>query len=222
MRDRCRKRNVGRIAGAVLAVSVLGVAGCSNDADSGEKEPAAKGSTAPQDSDDGKGSNDSKDSGGGKETGSSEPPQAAGTPHSTAQEAVASWVGAIVKGQPKKACLVMAGPTSGSSPAQVGNPKRCNSNEPDVVKMRDGAGRFREAFSPKPPPSNPKVEVAKTPVADGKTVVPADKVTIDGQSLEKVILSNSTGVKEGQLDVKVHAAEIKNAWYVTDFDLSVG
>lgn len=222
-----RKRSVGRIAGAALAVTVLGVTGCSSDKDSGtgEKDPASSGSSASKDSGGGDGKGEGEgDKGAGKGEGdeAASSPPSGGTPHSTAREAVASWVGAVVKGQPKKACLVMAQPATGSAPAQVGNPKRCNSNEADAVKMRDGIGRFREAFTPKPPSSDPKVQVAQVPATGGKAVVPAEKVTIDGKRLDKIIVANSTGVKEGQVDVKFKAAEIQNAWYVTDFDFNFG
>ena len=95
-----RKRSVGRIAGAALAVTVLGVTGCSSDkdTDTGEKDPASNGSSESKGSDDGKGEG-GKGAGKGDEAASS--PPAGGTPHSTAQESVASWVGAVVKGQPK-------------------------------------------------------------------------------------------------------------------------
>ncbi|MGY1439928.1 hypothetical protein [Streptomyces reniochalinae] len=206
--DSYRKRPVGWIAGAALAAMVLGVTGCSSDSDSGEKKPAADSSSADRPTE-------------GKKDDSSTPPPS-NTRQSSAEGAVAAWVTAIVKGQPKKACLVMAEPASGSSPAQVGSPSRCDSDDPKVRKMRENLGRFRASFSPKPPPSDPQVEVAKTPATGGKAVVPADKVTIDGKPLDKVILSNSSGVKAGQLDVKMTSSKIDDAWYVTDFALDLG
>ncbi|WP_369199299.1 hypothetical protein [Streptomyces sp. PU-14G] len=203
-----RKRSVGWIAGAALAAMAVGVTGCSGDSDSGEKKPAADSSAADQPKEE-------------KKDGSATPPSS-DTRRSSAEGAVAAWVTAIVKGQPKKACLVMAEPAAGSSPAKVGTPSRCNSDDPDVRKMRENLGKFRASFSPKPPPSDPQVDVARTPATGNKTVVPADKVTIDGETLDKVILSNSSGVKEGQLDVKMTSSKIEGAWYVTDFALDIG
>ncbi|UNT00639.1 hypothetical protein MMF93_32300 [Streptomyces tubbatahanensis] len=206
--DNYRKRPVGWIAGAALTAMVVGVTGCSSDSDSGEKKPAADGSSADRPKEE-------------KKDDAATPP-ASNTRQSSAEAAVAAWVTAIVKGQPKKACLVMAEPASGSSPAKVGSPSRCNSDDPEVRKMRENLGRFRASFSPKPPPSDPQVEVAKTPATGGKAVVPADKVTIDGKSLDKVIVSNSSGVKEGQLDVNMTSSKIDDAWYVTDFAIDIG
>ncbi|MCF3132639.1 hypothetical protein [Streptomyces olivochromogenes] len=194
------KGTVRWIAGVALVVTVAGVTGCSKDKDSGaDKAPTVSKSTA------------------------SQPTTAAPKPRqSTAEEAVASWVTAVIEGRPKQACVVMAEPATASSPAQVGTPTRCNSNTPEMRQMQQNLGRFRKAFTPKQPTNNPKVEVAHVPETGGKAVVPADKITIDGQTLEKVILSNSTGIKQGQLDVKVESAKIKGAWYVTNLDFNVG
>lgn len=217
-----RKRTLGLVASVAMAAAVMGVTGCSSDGDSGDKsgdKKPAESSSAGQDSggksDDG-GKNDQQGGGGSGIGGGPQVKQ------SSPQEAVASWVGAIVKGKPKEACLVMAEPAKGSAPAKVGSPERCNSGAPDVQKMQKGVGRFREAFSPKPPSDNPKVEAAQVPANGGKAVIPADKVTVDGKSLDKIIVSNSTGVKEDQLDVKFTSAKIKDAWYVTDFAFNIG
>ncbi|MFJ7075065.1 hypothetical protein [Streptomyces sp. NPDC098781] len=205
-----RKRTIGLIAGAVLVVTVGGITGCSKDSDSdsaAEDKPGASSSSAP----------DPGQTPGGDSTAQ---PVVSGRP--TAEEAVGTWVTEVIKGRPKKACLVMAQPADGSAPAQVGNPKTCNSDAPDVKEMRKNIGRFREAFTPKPPTGDPEVEVAEVAAKGGKAVVPAEKVTVDGQTLDKVILSNSTGLEPGQLDVSMESTEIKGAWYVTDINFDVG
>ncbi|WP_063733429.1 hypothetical protein [Streptomyces sp. RTd22] len=208
MSESYRNRTVRWIAGAAVVAAVVGVTGCSKEADSDEgKKPAANSSTAAGSEQKGEDPADSQPS---------KPRQA------TAEEAVATWVTAVIKGQPKQACLVMAEPASGSSSAQVGTPARCNGNTPEVRKMRENVGKLRTSFTPKQSTGDPKVDVAEVPATGGKTVVPADKVTVDGQTLEKVILSNSTGIKAGQLDVKVEATEIKDAWYVTNLDFNLG
>ncbi|WAP58866.1 hypothetical protein [Streptomyces sp. S465] len=200
MSKRSAERTVGWIAGAAVVAVVTGVTGCSNNTSSTtEKKPTADSSATA----------DAK-----KEAAQ---PAAA---RQSAEGAVAEWVTAIIKNQPTRACLVMA--DTDASPVRVGSASMCNSDQPDVRKMKESIGRLRESFTPKPATSDPKVEVAQAPVTGDKAVVPANKVTIDGQTLDKVILSNSTGLTSGQLDVKVKASEINNAWYVTDFDLSVG
>ncbi|WNE99432.1 hypothetical protein PS467_30920 [Streptomyces luomodiensis] len=203
---RSAERTVGWIAGAAVVAVVTGVTGCSNNTSSStEKKPTADSSATA----------DAKKTDEGKKEAAQ--PAAA---RQSAEGAVAEWVTAIIKNQPTRACLVMA--DTDASPVRVGSASMCNSDQPDVRKMKESIGRLRESFTPKPAPSDPKVEVAQAPVTGDKAVVPANKVTIDGQTLDKVILSNSTGLTSGQLDVKVKASEINNAWYVTDFDLSVG
>ncbi|MFF2652709.1 hypothetical protein [Streptomyces sp. NPDC058045] len=81
---------------------------------------------------------------------------------------------------------------------------------------------FRPVFTPKQSTNDPKVEVAHVPETNGKVVVPADKITIDGQTLEQVILSDSTGVEQGQVDVKTESTKIDDAWYVTDLGFHIG
>ncbi len=88
--------------------------------------------------------------------------------------------------------------------------------------MQDNIGKFRTSFMPEPPTNNPKVEVATVPVTGDKAMVPADKVTVDGQTLDKIILSHSTGLESGQLDVKVESTKIADAWYVTNLDFNIG
>ncbi|WSQ07038.1 hypothetical protein OG604_04430 [Streptomyces sp. NBC_01231] len=210
MSDSNRSRTVGWAVGATLVATVAGVTGCSNDTDSAaDEKPSASSSTT---------SGAQK----GKKGDESKATQPSAARQSTAEEAVAAWVTAVVQGKPKQACLVMAEPATSSSPAEVGSPSKCDSNTPEVRKMQKNIGQIRTSFTPKPPTSNPEVEVAQVPVTGGKAVVPADKVTIDGQSLDKVILSNSTGVKPGQLDVNVESTKIDDAWYVTNLDFNIG
>lgn len=203
-----RNKTVRWIAGAAVVAAVVGAAGCSKESDSGaEKKPAAGGSTAAAGSEKGAGSSDSQ---------ASKPRQA------TAEEVAATWVTAVVKDKPKEGCLVMATPARGSTPAKVGNPARCDSDAPEVRQMRESVARFHESFAPKQSTGDPKVEVAKTPATGGKAMIPADKITVDGQTLDKVIASNSTGVKPGELDVKVESTKIKDAWYVTNLHFGLG
>ncbi|MGP4007693.1 hypothetical protein [Streptomyces sp. 4N124] len=192
---------------------VAGVTGCSNDTGSAaDKEPAASNSTTA----------DSEKAKKGKQQDGSAAAQASAVRQSTAEGAVAAWVTAVIKGQPKQACLLMGEPAADSSPARAGTPSRCNSNAPEVRQMQDNIGEFRTSFMPEPPTKDPKVEVATVPVTGDKATVPADKVTVDGQTLDKIILSHSTGLESGQLDVKVESTKIDDAWYVTNLDFNVG
>ncbi|MEU1801646.1 hypothetical protein [Streptomyces sp. NPDC019937] len=206
-----KNKTVGLIAGVAVMAAVAGVTGCSKetDSDSGEK-PAATSSSAA-------GSEKGSEKGDGPAAS-----QPSATRQDTAGAAVATWVTAVIKGQPKQACLVMAKPATGSSPAQVGSPSRCDSDAPDVRKMRENVGKLRESFTPKQSEGEPKVDVAQVQADGDKAEVSGDKITVDGQTLNEVVLSNSKGLKPGQLDVKVESAKIKDAWYVTNFNLDIG
>ncbi|WP_371673699.1 hypothetical protein OG985_42085 [Streptomyces sp. NBC_00289] len=208
-----RKRAIGWIAGSALAAAVMGLTGCSDSTDStADKESAASSSPAA----------DTDKSEEGKPEDASASSRASAAGQSTAEGAVAAWVTAVVKGEVKDACLLMGEAAKGSSPARAGSEATCDGDAPQGKQMEKNIGQFREAFTPEPPTDDPKVDVAKVPATGGKAVVPADKITVDGQTLDKIILSHSTGVKSGQLDVKVHSTKIDEAWYVTDLDLDIG
>ncbi|MET8537771.1 hypothetical protein ABZV67_39995 [Streptomyces sp. NPDC005065] len=133
-----------------------------------------------------------------------------------------TWVTAILQGKPKQACLVMAEPASGSTPAQVGTPQRCNSDDPQVREMQDNISKFRESFTPKGSNGAAEVKVAETQSTDDKALIPADKIYVGGQPLDAVILSNSTGLEKEQLDVKVESTKIDSSWWVTNIEFNVG
>ncbi|MFI6277244.1 hypothetical protein [Streptomyces sp. NPDC050988] len=207
-----RKRTVGWIAGGALAVTLAGVTGCSGDSDpAADKEPTARSSSAA----------DAENANKGKQKdGSSAQPSAGG--QSTAEGAVAAWVTAVIKGEPKQACLLMGESATDSAPARAGTAERCDSDDPEVRQMQDNLGEMRTSFMPKPPTDNPKVEVATVQPTGDKAVVPAEKVTVEGKTLDKIILSHSTGVEEGQLDVNMESTKIDDAWYVTNLDFNIG
>jgi len=203
-------RAVGWLAGVVLVAGCAGVTGCSN----------GEGSTA-----------EHKNSGAEHKSSSAEKtPTAKSSPssprsatrRSSAEGAVAAWVTAVVKDRPREACLVMADPAEDSAAARVGTPATCNRNTPKGRQMLDSIGRFHASFTPKHATGDPKVRVAEVQATGDEAVVPADKVVVDGQTLDKVILSNSTGLEPGQLDVKMESTRIKGAWYVTNLDFNVG
>ncbi|MFC8662757.1 hypothetical protein [Streptomyces sp. NPDC057199] len=210
-----RKRTVGWIAGGALAAMAAGVTGCSGDSDpAADKEPTASSSSAAD------AENAEKTDKGKQKDGSAAQPSAGG--QSTAEGAVAAWVTAVIKGEPKQACLLMGEPATDSSPARAGTAERCNSDDPEVRQMQDSIGEFRTSFMPEPPTDDPKVEVATVQATGDKAVVPADKVTVEGKTLDKIILSHSTGVEEGQLDVSMESTKIDEAWYVTNLDFNIG
>ncbi|MER5936895.1 hypothetical protein ABT121_06170 [Streptomyces sp. NPDC001928] len=213
MSSNYRKKTSGWIAGVALVAAATVLSGCSDNGGDGEAvkdKPSAQGSGA---ADQDKGGTE----GNGKET-----PQSGAGAHSTPEEAVATLVAAIIEGDKKQACLVMGTPATGSKPAKANTEAICESDSPEVKQMGDMLERFRTSFTPKESSGDPQVDVADVAETGGKAVVPADKITVDGQTLDKVILSHSTGLEDGQLDVKFDATEIDGPWYVTNMDFGVG
>ncbi len=141
---------------------------------------------------------------------------------STVQEAVATWVTAVVQDRPKKACLVMATPGTGGSAAKPNTAAMCGGDTPQAQQMKQQVHRLHASFAPDQPKNPPTVKVAEVPVADKKATVDGEQITVDGQTLKAIVLSNSTGVKEDEIGVRVEAAVVDGRWYVTDLGLSVG
>lgn len=206
-------RAAGWIVGATLIAAVTGVTGCSNGTESVAEEKPTGNSSTPA------GGETTRTGQEGPETTAS---RQAVTRQSSAEGAVAAWVTAVITGQPRKACLVMADPATDSSPARVGSPSRCDGESSEVREMRDTVGRLRTSFTPKRSTSTPEVRVADVPGSGDTVLFPAAKVTIDGQPLDEVIVSNSTGLETDELDVRLESTRIDNAWYVTNLDLDIG
>ncbi len=209
-----RHRSVGWKAGTMAIAAAIALTGCSSDSDAGDEEPR------PSDS---RTAADPGGSPGSEQEGASDAPQTSAADQSTAEKAIAAWVTAVVTNQPKDACLLMGEAATGSTPARAGTESTCDSDSPEGKQIQQNLGQLQESFTPDPPSADPEVEVAETPaVGDGTVKVPADKITIDGQTLDKIILSHSTGLDSGQLDVKVHSSKIDDRWYVTNLDFDIG
>ncbi|AEM83986.1 hypothetical protein [Streptomyces violaceusniger] len=203
-----KKTAAGWIVGVcVLLAAAPALTGCSKDSDSTKsKGQDGSASAAPTAS-------------------TAEPtPSPKGRPggQSTVQEAVATWVTAVVQDRPKKACLVMATSGTGGTPAKPNTAAMCGGDTPQAQQMKQQIHRLHASFAPDQPNNPPTVKVAEVPVADNKATVDGERITVDGQTLKAIVLSNSTGVKEDQIGVRVEAAVVDGRWYVTDLGLSVG
>ncbi|MET8111870.1 hypothetical protein [Streptomyces prasinus] len=208
------RRAADWFVGGVLVMALAGVTGCSGDTDStADKKPAAAGGSA---------SAGSEKAGEGEQEGGSPTPPSSAADRATAEGAVAAWVAAVIKGDAEEACLLMGEAATDASPAKVGGPETCAGDAPQAKQMEKAVEGFRESFTPEPPTDDPKVEAARTPATGDQVVIPADRITVDGKTLEEVILSNSTGVNSEDLNVNVEAGKIEDAWYVTNLDFDIG
>ncbi|MYT10643.1 MULTISPECIES: hypothetical protein [Streptomyces] len=66
------------------------------------------------------------------------------------------------------------------------------------------------------------MEVTQAPGTGGKVTVPAAKINVNGQALDKIVRAHSTGVTQDQLDINVESSRINDSWYVTNLDFNVG
>ncbi|TDC05497.1 hypothetical protein E1265_35410 [Streptomyces sp. 8K308] len=64
--------------------------------------------------------------------------------------------------------------------------------------------------------------VAEGTESDGTAAFVGEQITVEGQTLQDVVVANSTGVEPGQIGIGVEATEIDGLWYVTDMSLSFG
>ncbi|MEK8173851.1 hypothetical protein NKH77_47710 [Streptomyces sp. M19] len=76
--------------------------------------------------------------------------------------------------------------------------------------------------SPPPSPRTPGGEGRRPSGGDEKVKADSDQIAVDGKTLKAVIVSNSTGVTEDQIDVGFEAGRIDGRWYMTDMSFSFG
>lgn len=202
-----RNRATGWIAGAGALIALSALTACSEDSTAQRADSSSTGSPS-------------------AEAGST---TAAGTPakeqtggQATVQDAVAGWVTAIVKDRPEDACLAMGTPATGSSPARANTAATCSGSGSQVQQMEQQIHSLHTSFTPKSSTGDPTVQVGQVQATGKTAVVPGDRITVGGQTLTAVLLSNSTGVQKDQVGLKVDATDIDGSWYVTDLHLSVG
>jgi hypothetical protein len=140
----------------------------------------------------------------------------------TVQDVVGKWVAAIIAGNHVEACQLMGHAASATSAPKAMDANACQGNGAEAQQAEQVVKRLRESFTPKQTSGAPKMQVAEVPVTDNTATVSGDDVSIDGQSLTAVVLSNSSGIEAGQLKLEIEAANIGGSWYVTGFDLSIG
>ncbi|WP_320784222.1 hypothetical protein [Streptomyces sp. CRN 30] len=201
---------MGRAAAGLLTATAAAMAltACSvgGDDTTADPEPAKSGSSAAA-------SGASADQQDESSSGASTADQ------SSPEKTVAAWVTAVVKGEAKQACLLMG---EAGSPPETGSEETCADDSTQGKQIQQSVAQFQESFTPDPPTENPKVEVTEVPPTDDKAEYPADKVTVDGKTLEDIILANSTGLEKGQLNVSIESSKLDDAWYVTNMDFDIG
>ena len=143
-------------------------------------------------------------------------PNQAGRP-ATGQQVLADWVGAVIAGDYKRACTDMA--DASVTPAKPYTAAMCDPGDAKVKTMERVLKGLKEGFTPANSTGKPEVKVTgPAPTGDSATIA-ADKITVNGQTLDQVVLANSTGVQPGQTNFTFGVSKIEGGWYVTDFNL---
>lgn len=75
---------------------------------------------------------------------------------------------------------------------------------------------FRKAFTPKHATGRPVVRVSQVPVQGTTAVVPAKDITVGGQPLSRILVTNSSGFKPGQVQARADVTRIRGTWYVSN------
>jgi hypothetical protein len=149
--------------------------------------------------------------------GTSAPKAAGGA--STAEKALATWIGAVVSNNFTQACSIMA--DTEENPPKTFSAETCASDDPTVKPLHTVLDGLRTAFTPDNAPNPPKVEITGPAATGTEAKITADKVSIAGQNLDDIVLAHSTGVQPGQAKITFGLTKLKNGWYVTDFNLNI-
>lgn len=137
----------------------------------------------------------------------------------TAELALAQWIGAVVSGNFAQACSVMA--DAEQTPPKVFSPKTCAGQDETMKSVHKVLDGLRTAFTPDNAANPPKVEVAGPAATGDSAKIAADKISVDGKTLDDIVLSHSTGVQPGQTNITFSLQKLEEAWYVTNFDLKI-
>ncbi|WBB62026.1 hypothetical protein O7599_05660 [Streptomyces sp. WMMC500] len=140
----------------------------------------------------------------------------------TSRDTAAEWVAAIVQDRARRACLLMGTARTGSTPAKANTKEMCSGRGTEAEEARNLLHDLHASFALDPPRSSPEVVAEEVPESGGTATFGGDQVTVDGQTLEAVMLSNSSGVEDSELELEIVATEIDGRWYVTDLPVSVG
>ncbi|MFG2525637.1 hypothetical protein [Streptomyces sp. NPDC048527] len=126
------------------------------------------------------------------------------------QNIVATWVAAIINGNPAQVCSVMGQPATATSPPQHVTPKLCAGKGPQQV-----VDAWRPRFTPKHMTGRPTVRVSQVPVTGSTASVPARDIDVNGQSLHAILVSH--GAIPSTTNDKIRITKINGSWCVTGF-----
>jgi hypothetical protein len=136
---------------------------------------------------------------------------------STAEQALARWIGAVVSSDFMQACAVMA--DAAEVPPKVFSPETCAGENETTKGMHTFLDDLHTTFTPDNAANPPEVEVAGPAAIGDSAKITAGKVSVDGKNLDDIVLSHSTGVQPGQTKITFTLRKVKEGWYVTNFDL---
>jgi hypothetical protein len=149
--------------------------------------------------------------------------------------ALSLWVANVVEGRFGAACADMVAtssstPSAGAAPAAPTAASCANLSRTivDGQSVQSVLARLQPLFTPgsaaAASAASENVDVEVPPVAaTGRTAtIDARQITVDGQRLDKIVASHSTGVSADQLDLSFPVDDIGGSWYVANFNLNLG
>ncbi|UOZ04935.1 hypothetical protein [Amycolatopsis sp. WQ 127309] len=137
----------------------------------------------------------------------------------TAEQALARWIGAVVSGNFDQACSVMA--DAEQTPPKVFSPETCAGQDETMKSVHKVLDGLRTAFTPDNAANPPEVEIAGPAATGDSAKIAADRISVEGKTLDDIVLSHSTGVQPGQTNITFSLRKLEEAWYVTNFDLKI-
>ena len=216
-------RRAGLGSTAVAAVALLALAGC---ASSGTKTASVSPGS-------------STSSGAGAPSSGASSPSGSSVSMSDPSTVLAQWIKDIIGQHYQDACMLSALPAGGvpTSQAQASAAASAAPVAPTVssceadftkpgpmgVSAQGMLSRIRVDFVPTTGSTGEiTVKVAAvTPTGDSATVE-GRQITVDGQSLDKIVAAHSTGVTAGQINLNFPMTRIGGSWYVANFNLNIG
>jgi hypothetical protein len=152
-------------------------------------------------------------------SGADAPAAEASASASSAEQALARWTGAVISGDFEQACSLMA--DGDKTPPKVFSPDTCAGKNDTVKGLHKVLDGLHTAFTPDNAATSPHVEITGPAAVGDAAKITADKVSVDGKTLDDIVLSHSTGVQPGQTKMTFSLQKVEEAWYVTDFDLKL-
>lgn len=139
------------------------------------------------------------------------------------------WLTNVIGGDYSQACMESTGMPTATQTSSTSAPSAAVCADPtkpiaDGQSLESVLSKLRVVFTPKSATAGTPVNVQVTPVkpSGGSVTYDASDITVNGQKLDDIVVSHSTGVTAQQLDISFPLSEINGSWYVANFNMQIG